>query len=84
MVSAVEEIRKAMEVGTRIRVKESVVVYNHPEHRNQAFDMKGQEGEIVGLASEFQGKPISANFPYIVKFSPKHKLHLADYEIEAI
>jgi Ferredoxin thioredoxin reductase variable alpha chain len=84
MVTAVEEVRKMMEVGTRVRVVASVVVYNHPEHRNQPFDMNGQEGEIVALATEFQGKPISANFPYVVKFSPKHKLHLGDHEIGAI
>jgi Ferredoxin thioredoxin reductase variable alpha chain len=84
MVSAVEEIGKIMEVGTRIRVTTSVTVYNHPEHRNQAFDMNGQEGQIVAMANEYQGKPISANFPYIVQFAPKHKLHLADHEMTAI
>jgi hypothetical protein len=84
MVTVLEDICKAMEVGTRIRVTASVVVYNHPEYRNQAFDMNGQEGEIVALANEFQGKPISANFPYIVKFSPKHKVHMTDSEIEAV
>ncbi|MBE9031175.1 ferredoxin-thioredoxin reductase variable chain [filamentous cyanobacterium LEGE 11480] len=73
-----------MEVGTRVKVVTSVVVYNHPEHRNQPFDMKGQEGEVVSLANEYQGKPISANFPYLVKFAPRHKIHLEDSEIEAI
>ncbi len=73
-----------MEVGTSVKVITSVVVYNHPEHRNQPFDMQGQTGEVVGLATEYHGKPISANFPYIVKFAPKHKLHLCDNEIEPI
>jgi Ferredoxin thioredoxin reductase variable alpha chain len=73
-----------MEVGTSVKVITSVVVYNHPEHRNQPFDMQGQTGEVVGLATEYHGKPISANFPYIVKFAPKHKLHLGENEIEPI
>jgi hypothetical protein len=73
-----------MEVGTPVKVITSVVVYNHPEHRNQPFDMQGQTGEIISLATEYHGKPISANFPYVVKFSPKHKVHLGDQEIAAI
>lgn len=84
MVSAVEQVGKGMEVGTRVKVVASVVVYNHPEHRNEAFDMKGQEGELIGMANEYQGKPISANFPYLVKFGKKHRLHLGEDEIEAV
>lgn len=83
MVNVLEEVRK-MEVGTKVRVSTSVVVYNHPEHRNQPFDMNGQEGEIISLATQFQGKTISANYQYIVQFSPKHKVHLGDHEITAI
>ena len=37
-----------MKVGDRVRVKESVIVYHHPEHRNQPFDVKGHEGEVLG------------------------------------
>ncbi len=84
MVIAVASVKNCMEVGTSVKVITSVVVYNHPEHRNQPFDMQGQTGEVVGLATEYHGKPISANFPYIVKFAPKHKLHLCDNEIEPI
>jgi Ferredoxin thioredoxin reductase variable alpha chain len=75
---------KAMKVGDRVRVKESVVVYHHPTHRNEAFDLKGQEGSVVGLASEWQGKPISANFPMLVKFEGKFKAHLREDELEVI
>jgi hypothetical protein len=84
MVNAVEAVGNSMEVGTRVRVSESVIVYNHPEHRNKPFDMKGQEGEVIGLANHWHGKPISANFPYIVRFSPKHKLHFHESELEVI
>lgn len=73
-----------MKVGDRVRVKESVVVYHHPEHRNEAFDIQGQEGEVMGLANEWQGKPISANFPVLVKFSKKFKAHLREVELEVI
>jgi len=38
-----------MKVGDRVRVKESIIVYHHPEHRNQSFDIKGLEGEWWGL-----------------------------------
>ncbi len=73
-----------MEVGTRIRVNTSVMIYHHPEHRNIAFDMNGQEGEVVAIATSWQGRPVSANFPYVVQFTPKLKVHLSDHEIEKI
>jgi hypothetical protein len=71
-----------MQVGDRIRVKESVIVYHHPEHRNQPFDIKGLEGEVVEVLREWQGRPVSANYPFIVKFGPKFRTHLNDFEIE--
>jgi hypothetical protein len=73
-----------MKVGDRVRVKESVVVYHHPSHQNAAFDIKGLEGEVVKLASEWKGQPISANFPLVVKFEGKFRAHLRDIELEAI
>jgi hypothetical protein len=73
-----------MKVGDRVRVKESVVVYNHPSHRNEAFDIQGMEGEIMALANEWQGKPISANYPFLVKFDNKFKAHLRENELEPV
>jgi len=73
-----------MEVGTRIRVKVSVLVYHHPEHKNQAFEIQGQEGEIIAIATSWHERPVSANFPYVVKFSPKFKVHLTEHEIEIL
>jgi hypothetical protein len=73
-----------MKVGDRVRVKESVIVYHYPNHRNQPFDIKGQEGEISAFANEWHGKPISANFPVLVKFEAKFKAHLRENEIEVI
>ncbi|MDX2100888.1 MAG: ferredoxin-thioredoxin reductase variable chain [Leptolyngbyaceae cyanobacterium bins.59] len=71
-------------VGDRVRVKESVVVYHYPEHRNQPFDIKGQEGEVVALVREWQGRPVSANLPVMVKFPNKFKAHFHETEIEVI
>jgi hypothetical protein len=73
-----------MKVGDRIRVKESVLVYHHPENRNQPFDLQGQEGEVLGMVDEWKGKPISANFPILVKFGGKFKAHLRASEIEVV
>lgn len=85
MVNAFDkETLEIMEVGTRIRVVESVVIYHHPEHRNQPFDLKGQEGDVMAIVKEWQGRPVSANFPILVKFSGKLKVHLQDFEIEAV
>ena len=73
-----------MKIGDRIKVKESVIVYHHPEHKKQAFDIKGMEGELIAVKSEWQGRPVSANFPYFVKFSKKFKAHFCEDEISAI
>ncbi|MDX2242687.1 MAG: ferredoxin-thioredoxin reductase variable chain [Leptolyngbyaceae cyanobacterium bins.302] len=75
---------ESFSVGDQVRVKESVVVYHHPEHRNQAFDIKGQEGGVIQVVKELHGKPISANFPYVVKFSGKFRAHLQAHELEKI
>ena len=73
-----------MKVGDRVQVKESVVVYHHPEHRSQASDIKGTEGEIVAIVTQWEGRPVSANFPFLVQFGKKFKAHLRDFEIESI
>jgi hypothetical protein len=36
-----------MKVGDRVRVKESVVVYHHPEHKGRSVDIRGTEGEVL-------------------------------------
>ncbi|NJN86086.1 MAG: ferredoxin--nitrite reductase [Leptolyngbyaceae cyanobacterium SL_7_1] len=73
-----------MQVGDRVRVKESVMVYHHPEHRNQAFDIQGLEGEITAVLREWNGAPISANFPFQIKFAGKFRAHLRENELELI
>jgi hypothetical protein len=77
-------VKVDMKVGDRIRVKESVVVYHHPEHRGEAFDIKGIEGEIVDIVTQWQGRPVSANLPLLVQISKKFKVHLRENEVEII
>jgi hypothetical protein len=73
-----------MQVGDQIRVKESVIVYHHPEHRNQPFDIKGMEGEVIAVVKEWEGREVSANYPFLVQFEPKFRAHLTDLEIEVL
>lgn len=73
-----------MNVGDRVRVKTSVVVYHNPDQRNQPYDIQGLEGEVVGLANTWKGKAISANFPLQVQFGPKFRAHLREDELEAV
>ncbi len=74
----------SMNIGDRVRVKESVTIYHHPEHRGKAFDLKGTEGEVVLILNQWQGRPVSANLPIQVQFSKKFKAHLRESELEVI
>ncbi|MFM6278593.1 MAG: ferredoxin-thioredoxin reductase variable chain [Dolichospermum sp.] len=73
-----------MKVGDCVRVKESVVVYHHPEHKGQATDIQGTEGEVAAIVTQWKDRPVSANFPILVQFSKKFKAHLRDFELEII
>ncbi|GAC1468207.1 MAG: ferredoxin-thioredoxin reductase variable chain [Chamaesiphon sp.] len=74
----------AMKVGDRVRVIKSVNVYHHPEHRGQPFDIHNQEGEIVGIVTQWQGRPVSANLPIHIKFDKKFRAHLREDELEIL
>jgi Ferredoxin thioredoxin reductase variable alpha chain len=74
-----------MQVGDRVRVSISVVIYHHPKHRGIAFDIKSREGTIDKIATEWKGRPVSANFPLIVKFDEdKLRAHMREDELEKI
>ena len=73
-----------MKVGDRVRVKESIVVYHHPQSKQQPFDVKGMEGEVTKIITEWQGRPVSANFPVMVKFEKKFKAHFVEEELELV
>lgn len=78
-----------MNVGDRVRVKESVTFYHHPQHRNEAFDAKGLEGVIINILTDYKGRPISPNFPVQVEFAVEGakrpmRAHLKADELEAL
>ncbi len=73
-----------MKVGDRVRVVQSVVVYHHPQHKKQPFDIKEMEGEVVEIIKDWQGRPVSANLPILVKFEKTFKAHLRENELEVI
>ncbi|MBW4573775.1 MAG: ferredoxin-thioredoxin reductase variable chain [Aphanothece sp. CMT-3BRIN-NPC111] len=73
-----------MKVGDRVRIKKSVIVYHHPEHRGQPFDIQNQEGEVVAIVTEWHGRPVSANLPLQVKFDKKFRAHLSAEEVEVV
>lgn len=74
----------SMKVGDRVRVKKSVIVYHHPSQRNEPFDVKGMEGEVIGVVTEWQGRPVSANLPVQVKFDKKFRGHFREDELEVL
>ena len=57
-----------MQTGDRVSVTSSVVVYTHPEHRGQPFDLEGQEGQVVNVINDWKGRPISPTLPVVVAF----------------
>jgi hypothetical protein len=76
-----------MNVGDQVRIKESVIFYHHPLHRNEAFDAKGMEGKVIKVLTDYKGRPISPNFPIQVEFEVEgvkrpFKAHLKQDEIE--
>ena len=73
-----------MQVGDRVRVKESVMVYHNTEHRNQPFDIKGLEGDVKAIIKDWQGREVSANYPIYVKFDKKFSAHLHESELEKL
>ncbi len=73
-----------MKIGDQVRVQTSVIVYHHPEHRNQPYDIQGLEGEILDVITDWNGRVISPNYPFLVSFSPKFCAHLQKNEIQVI
>ena len=71
-----------MQPGDKVVVTSSVIVYNHPQHRGEAFDLKGSEGDVVNVLSEWKGRPISPTLPVIVAFG-RYKAHFRDDELQS-
>ena len=71
-----------MQAGDRVTVEASVVVYNHPQHRGEAFDLKGESGDVVSVLDDWKGRPISPTLPVIVAFG-RYKAHFRADELKA-
>lgn len=71
-------------VGQTVRVKTGVVVYHHPQHKGKPYDLAGQIGEVVEVIATWQGRPLTANLPVVVKFEGKFKAHLEATELEPV
>ena len=72
-----------MQPGDRVKVSRSVVVFNHPEHRNAAFDLEGHEGEVLNVLNDWKGRPISPTLPVVVAFG-RYRAHFRSDELEAV
>ena len=72
-----------MQPGDQVKVSSSVVVYNHPQHRGEAFDMEGQQGEVFNVLNDWKGRPISPNLPVVVAFC-KFRAHFRADELAAV
>lgn len=76
--------QEAFPAGSRVRVAQSVIVYHYPGHRNEPFDLKGHEGDVAEVVREWQGRPVSANLPYLVKFENRFRAHFHESELELL
>ncbi|MEB3259137.1 MAG: ferredoxin-thioredoxin reductase variable chain [Cyanobacteriota bacterium] len=72
-----------MQPGDRVQVTESVVVYTHPEHRGQPFDLLGQQGEVVSVIDGWKGRPVSPTLPVVVAFG-KYRAHFRADELSPL
>ena len=72
-----------MQAGDKVTVEASVVVYNHPQHRGEAFDPKGESGDVVTVLDDWKGRPISPTLPVIVAFG-RYKAHFREDELKAV
>ena len=72
-----------MQPGDQVKVSQSVVVYHHPQHRGQAFDLQGQMGEVVTVLNDWKGRVISPTLPVVVAFG-KFRAHFRADELEPV
>jgi hypothetical protein len=57
------------------------VVFHHPQHRGLAYDLIGQQGEVVTVLNDWNGRVISPNLPVLVAFG-KFRAHFRPDELE--
>jgi hypothetical protein len=80
---AAQSVPVDMQPGDQVKVSSSVVIYNHPQHRGEAFDMEGQQGEVFNVLNDWKGRPISPNLPVVVAFG-KFRAHFREDELAAV
>jgi hypothetical protein len=80
---AAQSVPVDMQPGDQVKVSSSVVVYNHPQHRGEAFDMEGQQGEVFNVLNDWKGRPISPNLPVVVAFG-KFRAHFREDELATV
>ncbi|WP_227499972.1 ferredoxin-thioredoxin reductase variable chain [Synechococcus sp. PCC 7335] len=78
-----------MKVGDRVRVKAPLTLFNHPKFRNQPHNVEGMEGVISAILTDWEGRPISANYKIVASFEVEgakrpFKAHLHEDELEVI
>ncbi len=71
-----------MQPGDQVTISQSVVVYNHPEHRGEAFDLEGQQGVVHQVLDDWKGRPISPTLPVVVAFG-RYRAHFRSEELTA-
>lgn len=70
----------ALEVGQKVRVCKSVIMYHYPGKRNEPMDVQGLEGVITKDVSHRDGVEVSATCPYVVSFDETPKKFIAHFE----
>lgn len=78
-----------MKVGDRVRIKAPLTLFNHPQHRNEPFDVQGMEGTVADILTDWKGRPISPNYQIVTAFEIEgakrpFKAHLHEDELEVI
>lgn len=76
-----------LELGTRVRVNCSVIMYHYPGKKNEPVDTEGFEGVVTKDVSVTKEVPMSATSPYIVDFKeshPRFKGHFEEDELDVI
>lgn len=74
---------RVMQQGDKVKVSSNVVVFHHPQHRGEAFDLIGQEGEVVTVLNDWKGRSISPTLPVVVAFG-KCRVHLRSDELTVL
>lgn len=78
-----DQTQPGFQPGDAVKVCQSVMVFHHPQHRGEAFDLQGQQGEVVSVLTEWKGRVISPTLPVVVAFG-KFRAHLRADELEAV